>query len=74
MPHISNSRSPYTARPCPNKTLLTTRIAPLAYSAYSCFVKQFMSGEDVDRHSTCNRGVGQMPKEDRERPYRLNSS
>ena len=35
MPHISNSRSPCTERRCPNKALLTTRIAPLAYS---CFV------------------------------------
>lgn len=40
--------------------------------AYACFVKQFMSGEDLDR--TIQRAiafVGQMPKEDRSRYFPL---
>lgn len=40
--------------------------------AYACFVKQFMSGEDLDR--TIQRAiafVGQMPKEDRGRYFPL---
>jgi CheY-like chemotaxis protein len=37
--------------------------------AYACFVKQFMSGEDLDRAiQRAVAFVGQMPKEDRYRP------
>ena len=37
--------------------------------AYACFVKQFMSGDDLDRAiQRAIAFVGQMPKEDRYRP------
>jgi DNA-binding NarL/FixJ family response regulator len=40
--------------------------------AYACFVKQFMSGEDLDRAiQRAIAFVGQMPKEDRRRYFPL---
>jgi hypothetical protein len=58
MPHISNSRSPCTERRCPNKALLTTRIAPLAYS---CFVTIHAGRGLESSHSTAM--ALRMPKE-----------
>jgi DNA-binding NarL/FixJ family response regulator len=43
--------------------------------AYTCLAKKFTSGEDLDKAiQRAVAFVGQMPKEDREQPYRLNSS
>jgi hypothetical protein len=62
MPHISNSRSPCTERRCPNKALLTTRIAPSLIHA--------LSGEDLDR-AIQPLWLYECRRRDREEMYRL---
>jgi DNA-binding NarL/FixJ family response regulator len=66
---------PIASRPTVAVIVLTNRLQrglkELARQngAYACFVKQFMSGDDLDR--AIQRAmvfVGQMPKEDRYRP------
>ena len=66
---------PIASRPNLAVIMLTNRLQrglreiALQNGAYTCFVKQYMSGEDLDR--AIHRAmafVGQMPKEDRYRP------
>jgi len=66
---------PMASRPNVAVVMLTNRLQrglgeiARQNGAYACFVKQFMSGEDLDR--AIHRAmafVGQMPKEDRYRP------
>jgi CheY-like chemotaxis protein len=66
---------PMASRPHVAVVMLTNRLQrglgeiARQNGAYACFVKQFMSGEDLDRAiQRAMAFVGQMPKEDR--PYR----
>ena len=66
---------PIASRPNVAVVILTNRLQrglgeiARQNGAYACFVKQFMSGEDLDRAiQRAMAFVGQMPKEDR---YRL---
>ena len=66
---------PLARRPNVAVIILTNRLQrglrdiALQNGAYACFVKQFMSGDDLDRAiQRAMTFVGQMPKEDRYRP------
>jgi DNA-binding NarL/FixJ family response regulator len=66
---------PVASRPNVAVVILTNRLQrglgeiARQNGAYACFVKQFMSGEDLDRAiQRAMAFVGQMPKEDRYRP------
>jgi DNA-binding NarL/FixJ family response regulator len=66
---------PMASRPNVAVVMLTNRLqrglGELAWrnGAYACLVKQFMSGEDLDRAiQRALAFVGRMPKEDRYRP------
>jgi DNA-binding NarL/FixJ family response regulator len=66
---------PIASRPNLAVIMLTNRLQrglreiALQNGAYTCFVKQYMSGEDLDRAiPRAMAFVGQMPKEDRYRP------
>ena len=66
---------PLASRPNVAVVMLTNRLqrglGELARQngAYACFVKQYMSGEDLDRAiQRAMAFVGNMPKEERDRP------
>ena len=66
---------PIASRPNVAVIMLTSRLQrglreiARQNGAYACFVKQFMSGDDLDRAiQRAVAFVGQMPKEDRYRP------